>query len=244
MPERQLQKFAQQSEKIQSLLNALVSRDTSVEDYRSVMRCLGSELAGNILSSGTLPSDHDIRIVCTVEDADFLVQGMIDVFAKESPFQDVYLSCLWNERVKQEGFSFSPILKAYEERIDVSGRSKKTSFLVVKSIISGACVVKTNLLRALSSAENCENILIVSPVLLDGAQSRLQEEFPLEIAKKFKYFWFATDYQKDGDDVLPGIGGSVYERLGFCNEKEKNKYIPEIVKIRRNKSTSTQLLSV
>ncbi|HEX9511283.1 MAG TPA: hypothetical protein VF939_12425 [Puia sp.] len=33
--------------------------------------------------------------------------------------------------------------------------------------------------------------------------------------------------------VIPGIGGSVYQRLGLDNSEKKNKYIPQIVKTRR-----------
>jgi hypothetical protein len=33
--------------------------------------------------------------------------------------------------------------------------------------------------------------------------------------------------------VIPGIGGSVYERLGFSGQDDKNRYIPQIVKDRR-----------
>ncbi|MBK6999499.1 MAG: hypothetical protein IPH35_05880 [Rhodoferax sp.] len=66
-----------------------------------------------------------------------------------------------------------------------------------------------------------------------GAQERLAQEFPKDIADKFEYLWLATNSQKNGDYVDPGVGGSVYERLGFVNEVEKNKYTPQIVKTRR-----------
>jgi hypothetical protein len=45
--------------------------------------------------------------------------------------------------------------------------------------------------------------------------------------------WFASDKEKKGDSVIPGIGGSVYELLGFKNSEDKNKYMPTIVKERR-----------
>jgi hypothetical protein len=35
--------------------------------------------------------------------------------------------------------------------------------------------------------------------------------------------------------VIPGIGGMVYDRLGFQGQEEKKRYIPEIVKSRRSK---------
>jgi len=46
---------------------------------------------------------------------------------------------------------------------------------------------------------------------------------------------FAIDNKKDGENVIPGIGGSVYELLGLGDSKEKNRYMPKIVKERRAK---------
>jgi hypothetical protein len=73
--------------------------------------------------------------------------------------------------------------------------------------------------------------------MLKGAEDRLSREFPAEIAKKFAFVHFATDSQKsaDGEEVIPGIGGSVYELLGFGDSKAKNKYVPNIVRERRRK---------
>lgn len=74
-----------------------------------------------------------------------------------------------------------------------------------------------------------KRILIAAPVILRGAQERLEEEFPRDISKRFRFFYFAEDDQKDTTgNVLPGIGGSVYERLGIAET-----FIPELVKERR-----------
>ena len=41
-----------------------------------------------------------------------------------------------------------------------------------------------------------------------------------------------SDRTAEGE-VIPGIGGMIYERLGFNGQTSKNEYIPKIVKDRR-----------
>jgi hypothetical protein len=66
---------------------------------------------------------------------------------------------------------------------------------------------------------------------LEGAEGRLAAEFPSSTSGRFEYFTFAIDTERDQDDnVVPGIGGSVYARLGF---EDKTSYVPELVKQRR-----------
>lgn len=123
--------------------------------------------------------------------------------------------CLWNEKIRNEGVSLSPVLRQYKEEQS----SATASFIVVKSIIFGACVVKTNLTRAISSISP-EQVFIFSPVLLNGTQERLSREFPIEISNKFQHAWLATNSEKSGGNVVPSIGGSVYERLGLGDKNE------------------------
>jgi hypothetical protein len=105
--------------------------------------------------------------------------------------------------------------------------------IVVKSIISGACVVKTNLASLIDEALPLR-VIVAAPVMLKGAEQRLASEFPQSMSSRFEYFAFAIDDEKGSDDnVVPGIGGSVYERLGFG---DKTAYIPEIVKERRRRA--------
>ena len=85
------------------------------------------------------------------------------------------------------------------------------------------------------SISNPERVFVVSPVMLKGAEDNLSEVFPKRISEKFEYIHFATDTGKEGNNVVPGIGGSVYELLGLGNRSTKNKYTPQIVKDRRRK---------
>jgi len=221
------------------LVDKVADRSIDVSDYRDVMQRIGHKLAQAIIPRIAKLGNGDVFVVCTVEDADFLARGVIDELNFAQMGSRVKLICLWNEKIREEAVSLSPILKQYQEK-SISGAS---AFIVVKSIISGACVVKTNLTRALSY-ETPEQVFVASPVLLRGAQQRLAEEFPAEISSKFEYFWLATDSEKKGEDVLPGIGGSVYERLGLGDEHKKNRHVPEIVKERRRTSADLIFKSI
>jgi len=79
------------------------------------------------------------------------------------------------------------------------------------------------------------------------AQEKLNREFPAIISDKFNYIYFAVDDEKDSDEnLVPGIGGNVYQRLGFKDQNDKNKFIPKLVKERRESliSASKQKMAV
>lgn len=211
------------------LVDDLVITAESPNAYRSQMQEIGKHLADGIRSS-IKSTDGEICVVCTVEDADFLARGLIERFEEFGFENRIRLICLWNSKIREGNVSLSPIIKEYKEELT----SEKTDFIVVKSIISGACVVKTNLTKAISLA-NPNQIFVAAPVLLQGAEQRLACEFPASISEKFKFVHFAVDTEKDGENVIPGIGGSVYELLGLGDSKQKNKYIPDLVRQRRTK---------
>ena len=219
--------FAESDPEARAVLTRLPELRGQPKEYRSAMQELGKHLGACIhreLPSGT----RDVRVVCTVEDADFLANGVIQKLEEKG--LNIYLLCLWNKSIKEHGISISPVLKTYQEE---KGQHSPV-LVVVKSIISGACVVKTNITRAVSTS-NPERVFVVSPVMLEGAEDKLSAVFPKRISNKFEYIHFATDTGKEGDNVVPGIGGSVYELLGLGNSSTKNKYTPQIVKDRRRK---------
>lgn len=225
--------FAEHDPEAKTLVNELPRLKGDVEGYRTKMRMLGVHLADSILPLLSSESTKDICVVCTVEDADFLARGLIEELESHNFRDNTHMICMWNQRVKKEGVSISPVLRTYEESFD----KNDAIFIIVKSIISGACVVKTNLTKAITSA-NPRRVFVASPVMLKDAEKRLSNEFPEEISRKFEFVHFATDTEKspDGEEVLPGVGGSVYELLGLGDGKAKNKYIPEIVRERRRKA--------
>ena len=213
---------------IRKSLDALADKTTGVEAYRNAFEMLGVELgrvlaqkAGDVLAEETM-------LVCASEDADWLAQGVESGFGKG----ELPVSVYWNTRntVYQsengEKIEISPIVKAYEEPI-----AKCRLLIVVKSIISSSCVVKTQLTRLIDRVHP-DTIAIMAPVMYKDAQPNLLKEFPEEISNKFRFLQFAVDEERQGDEVIPGIGGMVYPRLGLGDINKKNQYIPQMVRMR------------
>lgn len=219
-----------------TLLNVLSAQDSTILSYQQAMTELGYELGKNLASVVSVEAAGDVCLVCTVEDADFLAKGMLEGMRGEGIHAErLKLVCFWNDRVRHfEGteaaaFDVAPILKQYREAIDV----EHVTLVVVKSIISGACVVKTNIMAMIDDMDP-KKVVVAAPVMSKGADRLLAEVFPPDMAKRFEYFTFAIDdqYAADQHTLIPGVGGSVYERLGFEGDN-RLKYIPEIVRQRR-----------
>jgi hypothetical protein len=228
---RTFTKYCENDSATRELVNELATLKNDPNNYRSHMHAIGGKLGASLLPSlNEISGKTDICVICTVEDADFLAWGLISQLEAKGYGERLHVNCMWNEKIREEGVSLSPVVKEYKEKFD----SADAVFIVVKSIISGACVVKTNLTRAISHA-NPARIFVASPVLLEGAENRLAREFPSHINKKFEFVHFATDTEKNGEDVIPGIGGSLYELLGLGDSIEKNKYVPTLVKERRKR---------
>lgn len=224
--------FAEQDHVAKRLVEALPSLKGNVERYRESMHQLGEHLADGILEKLNSDINREICVICSVEDADFLARGLIEEIEKKLQIK-TNMMCLWNERLKTNGITVSPVLRTYEE----SFPKADSIFVIVKSIISGACVVKTNLTKALTTSSP-NRVFVAAPVMREGAENRLAAEFPKSISEKFEFVHFATDSEtsEDGEFVIPGIGGSVYELLGLGDKKTKNKFIPSIVKERRRRA--------
>tara|TARA_R110000823_G_scaffold305771_1_gene427958 strand:+ start:5965 stop:6672 length:708 start_codon:yes stop_codon:yes gene_type:complete len=215
------------------LLAVLSDEKTTPDTYKQTMTALGRLMATNVLKIAQVERHDTVCVVCTVEDADFLAKGLVDGLEAEGVDADhLKLICFWNERVHsftgsdEKVFDVAPIIKEYKEDVNID----ESVLIVIKSIISGACVVKTNL-SALIETTLPKRVVVAAPVMLEGAEAKLASEFSSDTAQLFQYVTFALDTDKgDDDNVIPGIGGSVYERLGF---DDKNAYVPEIVKNRR-----------
>jgi hypothetical protein len=211
-----------------NLLNRLINEQTDSREYAHTMYELGAVFGHIILNK--IKDTNSIALASTVEDADFLGKGIIDVL--ESNGKKVLLTVFWNKRFKpnpENGLSVAPIIREFHEQ----GYDKTDALIIIKSIIANSCVVRTNLTKLIEESDP-KKIFIVAPVLLAGAIKNLQKEFDEKISKRFSYLYFAEDSEKNKDGiVLPGIGGDVYQRLGFFNQDSKNKFVPEIVKERR-----------
>ena len=207
-----------------SNLARLADSSTNAEDYSNSLYLLGKEL-GIVLAEQISDKNIKLCVACTVEDADFLAKGIIESLSVLS--SDISLACFWNQR--QQALSIAPIIKKYCE----PAVKNANVLVIVKSIISGACVVKTNLTNLIQDIEP-NRIFVVAPVIHCDAQEKLNSEFPNIIAEKFEYIYFAIDDEMQSNgNLVPGIGGNVYQRLGFKDQDDKNKFIPKLVKERR-----------
>ena len=210
---------------IKASLEALANKTTSVEEYRKSFRVLGEKL-GKILANEykAIPAEHTM-LVCASEDADWLATGVESGFGKGELKKSVYWSSREVVYTNEDGskVEISPIEKAYEEPIDDC-----QLLVIVKSIISTSCVVKTQLTRLIGKISP-KQIAILAPVMYKDGIPNLMREFPEEISNKFNFVTFAIDDERVGSEVIPGIGGMIYPRLGLVDIETKNHYIPEMV---------------
>lgn len=211
---------------VRCMLDKLADKSTGVEDYRDAFSKLGVELGKVLASEIDGISPEEIMLVCASEDADWLAAGVETGLGKGALKKAVY----WNTREtvyadeNGEKLEISPIVKAYEEPIE-----NCRLLVVVKSIISSSCVVKTQLTRLIGKI-NPERIAIMAPVMYKDGIPNLMSEFPESVNGKFEFFSFAIDEDRlDDGEVVPGIGGMVYPRLGLDDVAAKNSYIPEMV---------------
>lgn len=211
---------------VRCMLDRLADKSTGVDDYREAFSKLGVELGKTLANEIEDVRPDEIMLVCASEDADWLAAGVETGIGKGDLRKSVY----WSTREtvykdeKGEKLEISPIVKAYEEPIE-----KCRLLVVVKSIISSSCVVKTQLTRLIGKI-NPERIAILAPVMYKDGMPNLMSEFPESVNSKFEFKTFAIDEDRlENGEVLPGIGGMVYPRLGLGDIVAKNSYIPEMV---------------
>lgn len=212
---------------LQELLDA--SEQNKSDQYRQVMHRLGVLLGNTLLKKSDFSlGPKKILVASTAEDADFLSQGVIDVLSKK---HSVKCAVFWNNHysLSSSGDSVAPIVNSYFDE----GYEDVDTVVIVKSIISGSCVVKTNLLDLFSKNENLlSSVNVLAPVMHADAKRKLAEDFPDEISSKFEFSYFALDSDRDEstNEVRPGIGGQVYKLLGFKDQPVKVGFIPDLVK--------------
>lgn len=93
----------------EQLLSKLIDLDTDSTQYAETMYRLGLEFGKIILDK--VGSIATITLACTVEDADYLGRGMLDVLERESK---VFLTVFWNKRLNagnDGALSVAPIVK-------------------------------------------------------------------------------------------------------------------------------------
>jgi hypothetical protein len=220
---RTYSKFADARAK--ACLSKLLESIENPGDYRSAMTSLGVLLGEHALSQ--LSSESPILVASTAEDADFLASGMINALTANSKSK-IYSAVFWNNhyQLPSGAGSLAPIVHEYLE----PGYKSSKTLVIVKSVMSGSCVVRTNLLHLLSSVD-FDKIFVVSPVIHTRSIESLNKEFPKKVSKKFSYLYFAEDSAKDNStgEVKPGIGGQIYKLLGLGAQPVQTSFIPQLV---------------
>ena len=206
---------------VKKMLNALADKGTDEQSYQDAFFLIGRELGHVLRPNLTEDYKSSTLLACASEDADWLAKGLLEgISAPELP-----VSVFWTKRYTlSTGGHISPITMSYQDETE----RKCKDLIIVKSIISSSCVVKTQLLRLISTISP-ERIFIVAPVMFVDAQKNLISEFPKDVSDRFIFFTFAIDDELDGREIIPGIGGMVYDRLGLGGEFKKNQYIPRLV---------------
>lgn len=222
---RELSKYALENPAIRINLDLLSEPSTNAAAYRSAFFALGKALGKELREK--IGPNAKIILACSSEDADWLTNGILESLA----LHDLRLAVFWNLRsdtFKDADLTIAPIIKSYMEPMSVCD-----TMIITKSIIHTACVVRTNL-SYLIERLNPKQIFIVAPVVYRGAEEKLKADFSQKVSDIFQFLYFATDdEQNQNGEVIPGIGGSVYDRLGLGNAEDKLKYVPQIVKDRR-----------
>ena len=213
--------------KVKKHLNTLITDQIPIKEYQDAMFALGQELGSNLQIAQN--QDKQFLVVSTSEDADYLTSGFID--SLEERGINYKIAVFWNHHYSlKSGDSVAPIINSYIQE-DVASCTK---IVLLKSIISGSCVIRTNLLALLDSLnlEVIESISVAAPVMHVQSQKKLRKEFPDKICQKLEFLTFAIDSKKDEHgNVLDGIGGEVYPHLGFETQPAllQTGYMPKLV---------------
>lgn len=222
MTQRTYSTFA--TEQAKEHLQGLLYNKHNPTAYQEHMSALGRLLCQPIIQY----LNPTVLVISTAEDADYLQAGVQREL--EQAHIAYKLAIFWNNHYQlQNGKSVAPIVHKY---IEQDYNTAKT-IIIVKSIMSGSCVVRTNLLELFETVKQVEKVFILSPVMHAQAESALKAEFPQNIADKFQFIYFAIDEQKDEHgEVIPGIGGQVYQLLGLQNQPVFTGYIPKVIETR------------
>lgn len=218
--ERAYSRFADHIAK--SALNNLLASTEAPAQYQSAMRLLGKRLGEEL--NTILPSSAKCLLVSTAEDADYLSSSVLEALKLK---HKTHAAVFWNHHYSVPNGSIAPVVHKYIQ----PGFEDADSLVVVKSVISGSCVVRTNIL-ALIEKINVSKIYIASPVMHEKSEEALISEFPDEISQKFVFVYFAKDAKKDktSGEVIPGIGGQIYKLLDIGVQPVQTGYIPSLVK--------------
>lgn len=217
---RKYSAFALANDTVQAALQALLD-SPSPSHYRSTMLDLGKFLGSQL--SAAIPSSERCLVASTAEDADFLTRGIYDSLKSD---HEIKAAVFWNNHYSVAGGSIAPVVHKFLE----PGYQAANVLVIAKAVISGSCVVRTNILELIEDL-NVSKIFIVAPVMHSKSEKSLRDEFPEEIADKFVFISLAVDNDRAANgEVVPGIGGQIYDLLGLEDQPARTNYMPLLVK--------------
>lgn len=212
--------FAVEGGPARAALSALLDAKGSPALYSDVMLRLGTILGDRL--SAAIPVTDQCLLASTAEDADFLTKGIYDSLKAN---HQTKAAVFWNNHYNVPGGSIAPVVHKFLE----PGYQRANVLVIAKAVISGSCVVRTNILELIEELD-VKQIFIVSPVMHADSEQLLKEEFPEEIANKFVFVFLAVDELKVKGEVIPGIGGEIYGLLGLGDQPARTGYMPKLVK--------------
>jgi hypothetical protein len=211
---------------VKTELSRLLEARADVPSYRTAMTALGRSL-GHVLAR-VISHDERVIVACGVEDADYVAAGVVEMLENHVGSGRLYFACFWNARVRTP-VEQAPIVRQYLE----PHPNSVPHVVMVKSIISTSCAVRTNLVQLLGTVTP-KTIHMAAPVIHRDAPINLKRELDPATARKIRYAYFAKDSERDADRmIVPGVGGSVYKLLGLGDEVQKNSISPGLVTARR-----------
>lgn len=170
-----------------------------------------------VLAKQAINARSRVCVAMTAEDADDIGFGM--VHALEDAGVRVSVACFWNDQSAAADGPYgmmAPVIQEYVEPLDGVDQ-----IVMVSSMLSDSCVVRTNLVHLMDEIRPC-SVHVAAPVMLQGADERLGDEFPPEIAGSFHFWTFEVDKDRAPE-------GEVYGSLGLRDGRTKNWTMPALV---------------
>lgn len=218
---REYSAFAQASAPAMAALQALLDSTGNPQRYSKTMLDLGTILGQRL--SAVIPQCKKCLVASTAEDADYLTRGIYDSLKAA---HHTKAAVFWNNHYQVKGTSIAPVVHKFLE----PGYNSAEVLVIAKAVISGSCVVRTNILDLIEDL-NVSKIFIVAPVMHSKSEQILRDEFPSEIADKFEFIYLAVDNDKATDgEVIPGIGGQIYGLLGLKDQPARASFMPQLVR--------------
>jgi hypothetical protein len=218
---REYSALAEEGGVARSALTALLEARGNPPQYAKIMYQLGAILGERV--AGVIPKSDSCLLASTAEDADFLARGIYECLKLQ---HSTKAAVFWNNHYSVPGGSIAPVVHKFLE----PGYESSTTLVIAKAVMSGSCVVRTNILELIEQI-SVEKIYIVSPVMHAKSEQSLRSEFSDEIADKFVFVYLAIDNEKTSEgEVVPGIGGEIYGLLGLPDQPARMSFMPQLVK--------------